>query len=489
MKKVRTRFAPSPTGYLHLGGLHTVLFAYLLAKSQGGQILFRIEDTDSKREVEGAREKLIEILARLGFTFDEGPTEGGDFGPYIQSERQEIYQRYADEAVAKGIAYPCFCSAERLQAVREEQQAQKLPPRYDRCCRDLDPDIAKARIAAGESFVLRQKMPDEGELVVHDYLRGDITFKKNELEDQVLIKSNGIPTYQFAVVIDDHLMEISHVVRGDEWIPSFPKNILLYEAFGWEAPIFVHLPLLLNKGGGKLSKRQGDVSVEAFLEKGYLIDALINFSALLGWHPKDDKEILSLDEIIKIFRIEDVGTSPAVFDLDKLDYLNGYYIRQMEISALAELCKPFLAENIKISNNKNKASDTFIKAVVALEQERLKKLIDIGELTKFFFVDNLEYEKELLIWKGLSTDTISKNLNDSLKVLEELNEDAWTAETLNEIMMNYIKANEAKVGDYLWPMRVALTGEKASPSPFDVAAVLGKAESIKRIKLAIEKLK
>lgn len=319
-KKIRFRFAPSPTGFLHIGNLRTALFGFLLAKSQGGDFLLRLEDTDQKREVSGALESLLKVTKFLGIEFDEGPGLGGNFGPYIQTERLSIYKEHIEKLLKEGKAYRCFCSEERLTEMRETQIASKKAPGYDRFCRDLSSSESEKRALSGESFVIRQKMPLEGEVKVFDELRGEIVFQAKDLDDQVLIKSNGIPTYQFASVVDDHLMEISHVTRGDEWLASFPKNILLYKAFDWENPKFIHLPLLLNKTGGKLSKRQGDVFVEEYIAKGYLKEALLNFCALLGWHPKNDQEILSLEELKKEFSLEGLGSSPAIFDPEKLDY-------------------------------------------------------------------------------------------------------------------------------------------------------------------------
>jgi glutamyl-tRNA synthetase len=497
MLKIRARFAPSPTGYLHIGGLRTVLFNYLLAKSRNGKLILRVEDTDQKREVEGAIEQLVDILDWVGIKFDEGPDIGGKYGPYIQSQRLDIYKKYAEELLKIGGAYRCFCSPERLAEMRKEQQAKKLPPRYDRTCRDLSAKEVEERIKSGEKFVVRQKMPLEGEVVVYDELRGEIKFKAEDLEDHILIKSNGVPTYQFANVIDDHLMEITYVLRGEEWIASFPKNILLYQAFGWEPPRFIHLPLVLDKKGGKLSKRQGDVAVEDFKKNGYLPEALINFCALLGWHPKDDDEILSMERLIKEFNIKDMGISPAIFDIEKLDYLNGYYIRQKPLDELVELCMPYLEENLKKTRehpatprfrgaSENKKAG-FIKKVISLEQERLKKLSEIGELTEFFFVDKLEYPEDLLAWKKLTVKQAKKNLEKICELLEKIPQDCWTNDSIEESIMSYLKSKELRVGEYLWPMRVALTGRKASPGPFDVAEVLGREESLKRIKRAIIK--
>ncbi len=489
MSKIRLRFAPSPTGFLHIGGLRSVLFNYLIAKSLKGKLILRIEDTDQKREVEGATSKLIKIIDWAGIKFDEGPTIGGDFGPYIQTERLKIYNENIEKLLEKGEAYYCFCTQERLTKMREDLQAQKLPPRYDRCCRDLSKEEVNKKIKAGETFVIRQKMPIDGDVIVKDELRGEIKFKAKELDDHVLIKANGIPTYQFASVVDDHLMEISHVVRGDEWLPSFPKNALLYQSFDWKIPKFIHLPLVLNKEGGKLSKRQGDVAVEDFKAKGYLPEALLNFNTLLGWHPKSDEEILSIKKIIKKFKLEDIGTSPAIFDTDKLDYFNGVYIREKNIDELLELCKPYLEKNIKLTKNENKKTDKFLKKVVSLEQERLKKLSDIEEATKFFFVETLEYETDLLIWKKLTKEDIHNNLEQLLNFLTKIDEKSWDSENLEKEIIAFLKEKEYKVGDFLWPMRASLSGEKASPGPFDIADVLGKKETLEKIKIAVSKLK
>ncbi|MEA3464308.1 MAG: glutamate--tRNA ligase [Patescibacteria group bacterium] len=497
-KSIRARFAPSPTGYLHIGSLRTALFCYLTAKNLGGKLILRIEDTDQKREVKGAVDGLIKILNWVGIKFDEGPYIGGNYGPYIQSQRIDIYKKYAEELLKTGKAYRCFCAQERLQKMRQDQQARKLPPRYDRACRDLSEVEIEKRIKKHEKFVIRQKIPLKGEVMVHDELRGDIRFMAEDLEDHILIKSNGMPTYQFALVVDDHLMQISHVIRGAEWIPSFPKNILLYQSFGWQPPKFYHIPLTLNKEGGKLSKRQGDVAVEDYRAKGYLPEAIINFCALLGWHPKNDRELFTLKELEKEFKIEDMGASPAIFDIEKLDYFNGYYIRRMDLGKLVELCKPYIEKHLKKIADQGRffvkvAADRqgiieYTKKIIGLEQERLKKLSEIGELTEFFFVDKLEYPAELLIWKKITAEETKKNLEKVYELLEKIPEENWTNDSIEDALISYIQAKKEKVGNYLWPMRAALTGREASPGPFDVAEVLGKEESLKRIKEAINKL-
>lgn len=486
---VRARFAPSPTGYLHIGSLRTLVFNYLISQKLNGKLILRIEDTDQKREVEDAKDQLVSIVNWLGIEFDEGPHVGGEFGPYIQSERSDIYNKYAQELIEKGKAYRCFCSPDRLQEMREEQQAKKQAPKYDKKCRSLNEEEIKKKLEKGEKFVIRQKMPTEGEVVARDFLRGEIKFKAENLEDHVLVKSDGIPTYQFASVVDDHEMKISHVLRGEEWLPSFPKNILLYKSFGWNAPEFIHMPLIMDKNGGKLSKRKGDVAVEDFKSKGYLPEALINFTALLGWHPKgDESETLSLSEIIDKFEINDMRTSSAVFDMDKLDYFNGYHIRQLELNALTDKCMPYLKENIDIAKDENKKTREYVKKVVSLEQERLKKLSEIGELTSFFFKDELDYDSDMLVWKKSTGEEAMANLEKLKEILNGIKEDDWIMESLEKQIFDFLNKNELKPGNYLWPLRVALTGEQKSPGPFEVAEVLGKQDSVKRIEKAIRLL-
>lgn len=478
--KIRLRFAPSPTGFTHLGNLRSALFGYLLAKSWKGKFLLRLEDTDQKREVEGALDKLLDILSWVGIKFDEGPHTTGDYGPYIQTERLSIYQEYVTKLLKEGKAYRCFCSAERLTDMRLAQEARKEAPRYDRICRDLTAQEIDRKLKAGENFVIRQKMPLTGEIIVHDEIRGDIKFKANDLDDHVLVKSNGIPTYHLAAIVDDHLMKISHVTRGDEWLPSFPKNILLFEAFGWTPPKYIHLPLILNKTGGKLSKRQGDVFVEQYRDKGYLPEAIINFASLLGWHGKNDKEIYSLEELEKDFSLEGIGASPAIFDIEKLDYYNGYYIRQKSVTELTALCRPFLEKAGRIIKDPKR-----LELFVGLAQERMKKLEDVVELTSFLF-DLPEYEKNLLCWKTLDLDTAKINLQNLNVELEKISENNWTKENLEKGILSWIKADGNKNGDYLWPFRVALTGLKNSPGPFEVASALGKEESLQRLKEALK---
>jgi glutamyl-tRNA synthetase len=472
MKKNRLRFAPSPTGFVHLGSLRTILFTYLMAKQLQADLILRIEDTDQNRLVKDSLANLLEVLQWLKIDFDEGPHLGGPYGPYIQSERLEIYKKQAHSLIESDKAYPCFCLSERLAILKEEQIKNKLAPKYDNHCRNLNREEAKKRIKAGEKYVIRQKMPLEGDIIVKDELRGEIKFSAKDLEDQVLLKSDGFPTYQLASVIDDHLMEISHVTRGEEWIPSLPKNVLLYQALNFQLPKFIHLPLILNKEGGKLSKRQGDVYVENYKQKGYLPEALINFCALLGWHSKDDREIFSLSELIKEFNYKWISTSPAIFDLDKLKYFNSYYIKQKSNQDLTQLIEDYLP-NHNLDVNK----------LIPLLKERLEYFSQIPQLFHFFFED-INYDKSLLLWKKLDYASIKENLEELLKLLKET--DDFSLENLEAKIINYLKENNKKNGDYLWPLRVALSGEKFSPSPFELASVLGKEETIKRIYKALE---
>ncbi|PLX22176.1 glutamate--tRNA ligase [Candidatus Parcubacteria bacterium] len=484
-KNVRVRFAPSPTGFLHIGSLRTVLFNYVFAKKYGGKFILRIEDTDEKRKVEGSVENLIDIFSWLGFDYDEGPDKDMGFGPYIQSQRNDIYTKYINQLQNEGKAYKCFCTPERLQEMREKQQAEKKAPGYDGKCLHLTKEEIEKNLKEGKPFVVRQKIPKEGEVIVYDELKGEIVFKAEGLDDHVLLKATGTPTYQFANVVDDHLMEISHVMRGDEWIPSAPKNVLLYRDLGWEPPKYIHLPLIMNKEGGKLSKRQGDVTVEDYKAKGYLPEALINFTALLGWHPKGDEEILSLDDIIKNFSIEGMGVSPSVFDVEKLDFFNSHYIKNLSSDKLLELAKPFIEKNTKLSSKTHKSEDAFLIKVIATEKERVKKLSDLEEATKLFFTDELDYSPELLIWKKLGKEQIKSNLETVYELIEKIPEENWTEASLNDAIFTHIKAKELKVGDYLWPMRVSLSGQEKSPGPYEIAQALGKSESLLKIQKAI----
>lgn len=503
-KKVRTRFAPSPTGYVHIGSVRTALYNYLFAKRHGGTFSLRIEDTDQTRLVEGAIEYLLKIFAILGLNPDEGVILGpdgkiaqkGDFGPYIQSERLSIYQKYVKELLDNDYAYYCFCSQERLQQVREERQAQKLPPMYDGHCRRLPKEEVEARLAAGEPYVIRMRIPEEGITEFDDAIYGHIQVKNELIDDQVLVKSDGFPTYHLAHVVDDHLMETSHVIRGEEWLPSTPKHILLFKYFGWEAPEYAHLPLLLNPDKSKLSKRQGDVAIGSYLDKGYLPEAILNFLLLLGWNPKTEEEIFSLPEMIERFDLSGVNKYGAVFNVEKLDWINGMYIRKMELGKLTELCVPYLEKDgligrISDTEFENKLTGERIgleklEQIVSLEQERMKKLGEIGEGVRFIFEAQPSHEKELLAWKKMTAEEGQKNIRLIYEAFEKLSEEDFRKEKLLEIVNGLKETSGLGTGELMWPLRVSLSGLRNSPGPFEIAEVLGKEKTLRRMEHAIE---
>jgi glutamyl-tRNA synthetase len=479
MKKTRTRFAPSPTGFLHIGSLRTVLFDYLIAKKDEGDFILRIEDTDQKRQVEGSIENLIAILDWVGIKFDEGPGVGGEYGPYIQTERLEIYNKRLKELLDKGEAYYCFCSEDRLKGLRDYQVKNKQAPRYDNHCRKLTSEEIKKNLANGEKYVFRQKMPSEGKTKCYDELRGEIEFDNKELDDQILIKSDGIPTYQFANVVDDHTMEITHVIRGAEWIPSLPKNILLYKAFDWMAPKYIHIPLTLNKDGGKLSKRQGDVAVEDYRKKGYLPEALLNFSALLGWHPKDEKEIFTLEELVKEFSVNRMGVSSAVFDIQKLRWINSEYIRRKSLEEFHKLAVPYY-KDIK--------EEIDLMEVSKILQSRVEVLGEIPEMIDFLSKLS-DYDTKLYVNEKMKIDEkLSKDILKKVIIVFELIGD-WNEEVIKEELIKLIKSLELKNGQVLWPVRIALSGKQFTPGgAFEIANILGKNESIERLRRSMLKL-
>ncbi len=485
---VRTRFAPSPTGMMHIGNFRTALFAYLFAKKHKGKFILRIEDTDKQREVSGAEQAINRVLQWAKLQHDEGPDIGGPYGPYRQSERLEIYQQHIQQLIQQGQAYYCFCSSERLDKMRREQQARGELVKYDRHCLNLSQQEVETKIKAGESYVIRQKVNTVGVTKFNDLVRGEITIQNNILDDSILIKSDGYPTYNFANVIDDHLMGITHIIRGEEYINSTPKYIQLYQAFGWTVPQHAHLSLILNPDKSKLSKRQGDVAVEDYIAKGYLPETIINFIALLGWNPGNNRELFSLAELIQEFDFAKVHKSGAVFDLEKLNWMNGHYIKQKNLDKLTELCKPYLEKYLqdKYQLSLDNFSDDFIKLVVGLEQERLRQLSAIGENTAYFFVAP-EYKAELLIWKKSDKKTTKSRLEFLIKYLAEVPQQNWTRATLEEALIAEIKQQGFSNADTLWPMRVALSGVERSPSPFEIAEILGQTETINRLKTALKK--
>lgn len=499
-QSVRTRFAPSPTGFVHIGSLRTALFNFLFARHYGGRVILRIEDTDQSRKVEGAVENLLKVMRELGIEFDEGPylnnqggiEERGEFGPYLQSERLQTYKTHALQLVKQGSAYFCFCDEQRLEEIKKEQIALKKPAMYDRHCRYLSQAQIQQQLEEfekqGKQPVIRQAVPQEGQTVVHDLIYGEIVFEHKVLDDQVLLKSDGFPTYHLAVVVDDHYMQITHVIRGEEWISSTPKHLLLYQAFGWQPTQFAHLPLILNPDKSKLSKRQGDVAVEEFLAKGYLKEALLNFVALLGWNPKTEQEFFSLDELIKKFELSKINKSAAIFDLRKLEWMNSFYIRNKPLNELVELLLPYW----KITSvDIEKHNKQYLEAIIALEKDRLKKLSEIGEGTGYFF-ERPNYNPELLIWKKSTKEDAKTKLIQLRNFLANLDEEDFKKEVLETKIKKFITENKFDNGSVLWPFRVALTGLDKSPGPFETAAVLalglGKKEILERLEAAVAKL-
>lgn len=472
--KVVTRFAPSPTGMLHIGGVRTALFNYLWAKKNEGNFLLRIEDTDKKRRVEGAKKSIIDGLKWLGLDWDNKEI-------IVQSERINKYKKYVDQLIKQGDAYYCFCSEKRLNKMREQQIANRQAPKYDRKCFSLSSEEVKKKLDAGEKCVVRLKIPDEGYVEFKDLVRGKVIFEYKNIDDQILLKSDGFPTYHLANVVDDYEMRVNYVIRGEEWLSSTPKHIILYQDFGWKVPQFAHLSLFMKKGGGKLSKREGAMSVLEFKKQGYLPEAMINFMVFLGWNPKNNQELFTLDELIKKFDLKNVNKANPIFDLNKLDYLNGYYIRKKNIDELYKICVPFL----KKAGFSGK--EDYVKKVIALEQSRLKKIRDLSSVVDYFFKEP-KYSIELLLWKDMTTDDVKKTLKILIGFLENLDKFDFRIKILETKIIDFIESKSLGIGETLWPMRVALSGKKASPSPFEIANVLGMRETIKRIKMAIEKL-
>lgn len=476
--KIRTRFAPSPTGYMHIGNLRTALYEYLIAKSQGGDFLLRIEDTDQKRYVEGSTDIIFNTLKTVNMNWDEGPDIGGNFGPYIQSERKNIYQEYAHKLVELGGAHYCFCAAHDEE--ENEDEENKIPSKFKDPCKKIPLEEAKARVAAGEPYTIRQTVNKQGVSHFHDEVYGDIEIDYDELDEGVLLKSDGLPTYNFANVIDDHLMQISHVVRGNEYISSTPKYNLIYEAFGWTPPVYVHVPQVMKDAQHKLSKRNGDASFQDLVAKGFLPEAILNYIALLGWNPGNDKEIFSLDELKECFTISRLNKSPAIFDIVKLKWMNGCYIRNLSAEDFHELAMPYYKKYL--------TRNLDFKMLSSVLQPRIETLQDIEEQTDF--LEKIpEYSLELYNNKKMKTDPeIAKT---SLKlVLPRLSQVSdWQNSTLFEELKNLAADNNLKNGQILYPLRIALSGkETTSGGATEIAAILGKDETLQRIKDALKKL-
>lgn len=478
---IRTRFAPSPTGYMHIGNLRTALYEFLIAKAEGGKFILRIEDTDQERFVEGATDIIYKTLEMSGITHDEGPDVGGDYGPYVQSERKNDYIEYAKQLVEKGEAYYCFCTKERLDSLKTQAgEGGEVIAKYDRHCAGLTKEQVEEKLNAGVPYVIRQKIK-EGTTTFHDEVYGSITVDNAEMEDQILIKSDGYPTYNFANVIDDHNMNITHVVRGAEYLSSTPKYNLLYEAFGWDIPTYVHLPAVMKDQQHKLSKRNGDASFQDLIAKGYLPEAIVNYIALLGWSPSVNQEIFTLDELIKEFSIKGLSKSPAIFDIVKLTWMNGEYIKKLDFDKFCEMAMPYIKEAVKTEG-------IDLVKVAGYIQSRIGTFNDIAEMVDF--IDELpQYSTELYIHKKMKTteEICVESLKKAIPVLEQLND--WTNEGIYNALKALIEEMGIKNGQMLWPVRTALSGKPTSPcGASELAELLGKEETLVRLNKGIELL-
>ena len=481
MSKVRTRFAPSPTGRMHVGNLRTALYAYLVAKHEGGDFILRIEDTDQERYVEGAVDIIYRTLQKTGLIHDEGPDKDGGCGPYVQSERQAqgIYLKYAKELIDKGEAYYCFCDKERLEGLKKVVAGKEIHV-YDKHCLHLSKEEVEEKLAAGVPYVIRQNNPTEGTTTFEDEIYGDITVDNAELDDMILIKSDGYPTYNFANVVDDHLMGITHVVRGNEYLSSSPKYNRLYEAFGWEVPVYIHCPLITDENHQKLSKRCGHSSFEDLVEQGFLTEAIVNFVALLGWSPADNQEIMTLEELVEKFDYHHMNKSPAVFDYTKLKWMNGEYIKKMDFDKFYEMALPYIKEVI--------TKDYDLKKIATLVKTRIEILPEIKEQVDFF-EELPDYDIALYTHKKMKTDPEKSLalLNEVLPVLEA--QEDFSNDALFETLKAFATEKGYKVGYVMWPLRTAVSGKQMTPAgATEIMEIIGKDETIKRVKAAIEKL-
>ena len=481
MKRVRTRFAPSPTGRMHVGNLRTALYAYLIAKHEGGDFILRIEDTDQERYVEGAVDIIYRTLAATGLVHDEGPDKDGGVGPYVQSQRQEqgIYLKYAKELIEKGEAYYCFCDEERLEQCRQVIGGKEIRI-YDKHCLSLSKEEVEEKLAAGVPYVIRQNNPRTGTTTFCDEIYGDITVDNAELDDMILIKSDGYPTYNFANVVDDHLMGITHVVRGNEYLSSAPKYNRLYEAFGWEVPVYVHCPLITNEEHQKLSKRSGHSSYEDLVDQGFLTEAIVNFVALLGWSPEDNREIFSLPELVEAFDYHHMSKSPAVFDMVKLKWMNGEYIKAMDFDRFYEMAEPYIRKTI--------TKDYDLRKIAAMVKTRIEIFPDIPQLIDFFEAVP-EYDISMYAHKKMKTTPESslEVLREVLPVLEEMTD--YTNDAIYERLLAFIKEKGVKTGYVLWPLRTAVSGKQTTPAgATEIMEVIGTEETLARVRAAVDKL-
>ena len=481
MSKVRTRFAPSPTGRMHVGNLRTALYAYLIAKHEGGDFILRIEDTDQERYIEGAVDIIYRTLEKTGLIHDEGPDKDGGCGPYVQSERQAkgIYLEYAKQLVEKGEAYYCFCDAERLESLKQEIAGKEISI-YDKHCLHLSKEEVAANLAAGKPYVIRQNNPTEGTTTFHDEIYGDITVDNSELDDMILIKSDGYPTYNFANVVDDHLMGITHVVRGNEYLSSSPKYNRLYEAFGWEVPVYVHCPLITDETHKKLSKRCGHSSFEDLTEQGFLTEAIVNFVALLGWSPENNQEIMSMEELIQNFDYHHMSKSPAVFDYTKLKWMNGEYIKAMDMDRYMDMAMPYIKSVV--------TRDCKLDKIAELAKTRIEVFPDIPDLIDFF-QEVPEYDISMYTHKKMKT-----NAQSSLEVLKEIlprleAQEDYSNDALYQLLVDFVKEKGYKNGYVMWPIRTAVSGKQMTPGgASEIMEIIGKEESLKRIQDAISRL-
>ncbi len=482
---VRVRYAPSPTGYPHVGNIRTALFNWLFAQHCGGSFIVRIEDTDVTRKIEGAVETILGSLRWLGLDWDEGPEVGGKYAPYFQSQRLEIYHKAAERLISQGDAYYCYCSTQRLEEMRAEQVRHKQPPGYDRHCRDLSQEERTKREAEGIIPVVRFRTPLEGQTRFSDLIWGEVVFENNTIDDLVLLKSDGYPTYHLANVVDDHLMEISHVLRAEEWLSSTPRHLLMYKAFGFEPPQFAHLPMILGADRAKLSKRHGTVSITEYREQGYLPEAMVNFLALLGWSLDDRTELLSRQELINSFSLERVSRTAAIFNRDKLNWMNGVYIRSLTAEEFFEAVQPYLMMD-RVAGETLISDEQYVRDVLPLIQERARTLTEVAELAQFFFCDELDYDTNLLIGKNMSRESTTQALKVAQQRLAEL--EVFDAESLEAVLRPLAVELGLKTGQLFGVLRVVTTGRTAAPPLFQTMAVLGKERCLRRIEAALNVL-
>ena len=482
MEKVRVRFAPSPTGYLHIGGARTALFNYFFAKRYGGKFILRIEDTDRERLKEDSVSQIISSLKWLGIEWDEGPEIGGEFGPYFQSKRFDLYRREAQRLVDEGKAYYCFCTEEEIAKEREEQKALKIPYRYSGKCSTLSKEEVEENIKMGKPYVIRIRIPREGNTVVQDLIRGTVSFDNSQLDDYIIIKSNNMPTYNFACVVDDHFMKISHVIRAEEHLSNTPKQVLMYEALGYEIPKFAHISMILAPDRSKLSKRHGATSVEEFKEQGYLKEAIVNYLTLLGWAPGGDEEIFSVEDTVKKFSLDNVSKTAAIYDVNKLSWINGHYLRNLDLDYITREAVPFFIKKGLVSEDEVENKYDYIKRVVSAVREKVKLLSEVADASEYFFKDIDEYDPKG-VEKRFKKDNVIELLTKGKQALEKASD--FSVEGVEKAYRDLIDELGIKGGDIIHPTRLALSGRTVGPGLFDIISILGKEECLRRMDKAI----